>query len=85
MDKRLWRDGTPPVEIWPALPFLLRPIVVPPPENFGELPKPLQRLMHHLDEKSGLCGIPQRDTPWAGAHAFGAVRPFGQPGSLVLF
>jgi hypothetical protein len=58
VDERLWPDGAPLAKMWPALPFLLRPIVVPLPENFGEPPEPLQRLMHHIDEKSALAGFP---------------------------
>jgi len=42
----------------PALLFLLRPIVAPLPENFGELPERLKPLMPHLDEKSGLAETP---------------------------
>ena len=46
VDERAWRDGAPPAQVGPALPLLPGPVVMPLQENFGQPPKPGQRIVH---------------------------------------
>src|SRR5215475_546687 len=46
VDQRIRRDRARASQIWPTLPFLLDPVVVPLPKDLGEPPQPLERLVH---------------------------------------